>query len=49
MPTLFDTDNSCTFSPELEVAEGAGSSPDVRNLETVCEQSDGDIPRLHEW
>ena len=31
-PARFDTDNSRTFSPELEVAEGAGSSPEARNL-----------------
>ncbi len=31
-PARFDTDNSLTFSPELEVAEGADSSPEARNL-----------------
>ncbi len=30
--------HSRTFSPELEVAEGAGSSPDARNLEATCER-----------
>ena len=31
-----DTDNSRTFSPELEVAEGADSSPEARNLGSLC-------------
>ena len=31
-PARFDTENSRTFSPELEVAEGAGSSPEARNF-----------------
>jgi hypothetical protein len=35
-PAWFDTDNYRTFSPELEVAEGAGSSPEARNLEARC-------------
>ena len=40
LATLVDTDNSRTFSPELEVGEleGEDSSPDARNLEAACER-----------
>ncbi len=30
-----DTDNSRTFSPELEVEEGVGSSPETRNIDSL--------------
>ena len=36
--TLPDTYYSRTFSPELEVAGGAGSSTEASNFEAACER-----------